>query len=411
MNEMTPVAPETITFPSDQDSSGRTLGKEEIELLTKVIESGTLTATKGTMVKQLAEDFAKMVGAKYAYACASGTAALHTAIAAVDPNPGDEIITTSITDMGALTPILYQGAIPVFADVDPVTLNVTAETIAKVISPKTKAIMVTHLFGNPAELAKIKALAEQHKVALIEDCAQAFLAKEKGAFVGTVGDIGCFSLQQGKHITAGEGGIVVTNDENLARRARLFIDKAWGYGDPKPDHYFLAINYRMTELAGAVALAQLGKLQFSVDQRRKMADRLSEQLKDLDGIIVPRVADDAEHTYWRYSLIVDPDKIEGGPVGLAAKIKAYNVASGPRYIQKPAFECQVLRDQVTFGDSKWPFTLARPEAVDYAPANFPGTYKALNEVLVLPWNERYEEHHIDHIAQAIRAQHKALYKG
>ncbi|MDO9383507.1 MAG: DegT/DnrJ/EryC1/StrS family aminotransferase [Hyphomicrobiaceae bacterium] len=411
MNEMSPVTVEEITFPSDQDSSGRTFGQEEIDLLTKVIQSGTLTATKGTMVKDFADTFAKMVGAKYAYACASGTAALHAAIAAVDPKPGDEIITTSITDMGAITPILYQGAIPVFADVDPVTMNVTPETIAKVISPKTKAIMVTHLFGNPAELAKIKALADKHKLALIEDCAQAFMAKENGRFVGTVGDVGCFSLQQGKHITAGEGGIVVTNDENVARRLRLFIDKAWGYGDPKPDHYFLAINYRMTELAGAVGLAQLGKLQFSVDQRRKMADRLSSQLEGLEGITLPVVADDAEHTYWRYCIMVDPTKIEGGPVALAGKLKAYNVASGPRYIQKPAFECQVLRDQVTFGDSKWPFTLARPEAVDYAPANFPGTYKALNEVLVLPWNERYVEKHIDHIAGAIRAQHKTLLKG
>jgi perosamine synthetase len=408
MNVMSSVQAETMSFPSDQDATGRTLGKQEIANLIKVIESGTLTATKGTMVKDLTREFGDMIGARYVYACASGTAALHSAIAAINPDPGDEIITTPITDIGAITPIMYQGAIPVFADVDPSTVNVTAATIEKVISPKTRAIMVTHLFGNPAELAKIKVLAKQRGIALIEDCAQAFLAKENGRFVGTVGDIGCFSLQQGKHITAGEGGLVVTNDEALARRLRLFIDKAWGYGDPNPDHYFLALNYRMTELAGAVALAQLGKLRFSVDQRRAMAARLTGQLQGLRGIELPHEANGAEHVYWRYCVMVDPAVIPGGPLALANGLKSYNVASGPRYIQKPAFECQVLRDQATFGKSRWPFTMARAEAVDYSPERFQGCYQALNRILVLPWNERYTEQHVDHIGASIRAQHRAL---
>ena len=120
------VQDQRLTLPSDQDSSGRTLGAEEIQFLTDAIHSGTLTSTKGTFVKQLEHRFAALIGVKYAYACASGSAAVHTAIAAIDPEPGDEIITTSITDMGALTPILYQTAIPVFADVDPRTWNVTA---------------------------------------------------------------------------------------------------------------------------------------------------------------------------------------------------------------------------------------------------------------------------------------------
>ena len=404
MNEIS----RSISFPSDQDASGRTLGEEELENLAKVIRSGVLTATKGTMVKELSRKFADMIGVGHAYACSSGTAALHAAIAAIDPAPGDEIVTSPITDMGAITPILYQGAIPFFADVDPISANVTAETIEKALGPKTRAVIVTHLFGNPAELARIKSVTDRHGVALIEDCAQAFLAKEGGRFVGTVGDVGCFSLQQGKHITAVEGGLVVTNSDKLARRIRLFIDKAWGYGDPNPDHYFIAVNYRMTELVGAVALAQLGKLQYSVDQRRAMAARLTERLNGLDGLVLPTAAGTAEHVYWRYPIMVNPAKIPGGPVALAAKLKAYNVASAPRYIQKPAFECQVLSEQVTFGGSRWPFTLARPEAVDYSPERFPGTYEALNRILVLPWNEMYTEKHVDHIANSVRAQHQAL---
>ena len=208
-----PCQDELLTLPSDQDASGRTFGAEELQLLTEVMESGTLTSTKGNFVKTLEQEFARMIGAQHAFACASGSAAVHTAIAAIDPGPGDEIITSPITDMGALAPILYQSAIPVFADVDERTYNVTARTIEARLSERTKAIIVTHLFGNPCEMSEIMELADARGIPVIEDCAQAFLAEENGQPVGTIGAIGCFSLQQGKHITTGEGGLVTTNDE------------------------------------------------------------------------------------------------------------------------------------------------------------------------------------------------------
>ncbi|MBV9958356.1 MAG: DegT/DnrJ/EryC1/StrS family aminotransferase, partial [Acidobacteria bacterium] len=242
-----------LDLPSDQDASGRTLGAEELALLAEVIESGTLTSTKGNFVKTLEERFARQLGVKYAYACASGSAAVHTAVAAINPSPGDEIVTTAITDMGALAPILYQSAIPVFADVDPQTYNVTARSIEAVLSERTRAIMVTHLFGNPCEMDEIMELANARNIPVIEDCAQSFMAEHEGQRVGAIGAVGCFSLQQGKHMTTGEGGLVTTNDDAIARRMFLFINKAWGYGDANPDHYFLALNYRLSELQGAVA--------------------------------------------------------------------------------------------------------------------------------------------------------------
>jgi perosamine synthetase len=388
-------------FPSDQDASGRTLGEEELALLGEVVRSGTLTATKGSMVKDLSARFAELLGSRHASACSSGTAAVHVAVAALDPEPGDEVITTPITDMGALSPILYQGAVPVFADVDPTTGNVTAETIAARISDRTRAVVVTHLFGNPCEMADIMALARREGLSVVEDCAQAYLATWRGQPVGTIGDIGCFSLQQGKHITAGEGGLVVSDDDALARRVRLCIDKAWGYGDPRPDHYFLALNYRMTELAGAVACAQLTKLEETVTRRTVLADRLTKALDGLPGIGTPQAHADARHVYWRYVLNVDGAVIPGGPTALAAKLRDLDIPSAPRYIQKPAFECEVFTEQRTFGSSRWPFSLARPEAVDYDPARFPGTYAALDSMLVLPWNERYEDRHVDDLATAI----------
>ena len=399
-----------MQLPSDQDSTGRTLGAEELELLRQVIESGTLTSTKGEFVKQLEAGFAKKLGAKYAYACASGTAAIHCAVAAINPEPGDEIITTSITDMGGLTPIIYQGAIPVFCDVDPETYNVTARCIEKCISEKTKAIIVTHLFGNPCDMAPIMELAKKHGIPVIEDCAQAFLSTYQEQCVGTIGDIGCFSLQQGKHITTGEGGIVLTNNEAFARHMFLYINKAWGYGDAKPDHYFAALNYRMSELQGAVALAQLDKLEDVVASRTRLADSLTTKLSGIAGISTPRATQGSSHTYWKYCLNVDASVIAGGSPGLGAALRERGIACAPRYIQKPAFECQVIRDQVTFGTSRWPFSLARPEAVDYSREKFPGTYKALEHVLVLPFNELYTDEHVDYIADAIRSAVEATQK-
>src|ERR1700731_3473141 len=174
----TALAPQQlIVLPSDQDATGRTLGEEELALLSEAIASGTLTSTKGQFVKTLETRFAKTLGVSHVHACASGTAAIHTAIAAVNPEPGDEVVTSPITDMGALTPILYQGAIPVFADVDPLTYNLTAATIEPCLSPKTKAIVVTHLFGNPADMGPIMDLARARGIPGIEDCAQAFLAR------------------------------------------------------------------------------------------------------------------------------------------------------------------------------------------------------------------------------------------
>lgn len=397
----TAVQEKLITLPSDQDATGRTFDAAEIALVTEALNSGTLTTTKGKFGKQLEREFAEKIGVKHAFACTSGSAAIHCAVAAINPNPGDEIVTTAITDMGALTPIVYQGAIPVFADVDQKTCNVTAATIEKVLSERTKAIVVTHLFGNPCEMRAIMELADARKIPVIEDAAQAFLAETDAGRIGATGAIGCFSLQQGKHITTGEGGFVTTNDDALARRMFLFINKAWGYGDQNPDHYFLALNYRISELQAAVALGQMPKLDFSVKSRIAAANKLTELLQGVDGIETPRVEKGAKHVYWKYCLNVDDAKIENGAVGMAQLLKEKNIFSAPRYIVKPAFQCRVFTEQNTFGDSRFPFNLARPEAVDYNPAKFPGTFKGLHDVLVLPWNERYTDEHIEYIAENV----------
>ncbi len=398
-------------LPSDQDASGRDLGDEEIAAVARAIRSGTLTSTKGSFVPRLERRFAELLGVKHAFACASGTAAVHCAVAALDPDPGDEIITTPITDMGALAPILYQGAIPVFADVDPLTCNVTPETIAAKISSRTKAIVVTHLFGNPCAVDEIAVVAAKHGIPVIEDCAQAFLATYNRRYVGTTSAVGCFSLQQGKHVTTGEGGLVVTNDDALARRVYLFINKAWGYGDPNPDHYFLALNYRMSELVGSVGCAQLEKLETAVLRRRALARRLNERLAGVTHLITPAVAQNAEHSYWKYCVRAADPLPAGAVVGMAALLKQRDVLTVPRYIQKPAFMCEVFQKRRTFGRSGYPFTIARPAALDYRLEAYPGAVSALERILVVPWNDRYSEDDVDYIGDALEWAAQTLSAG
>ncbi len=395
-------APAPVRLPSDQDATGRSFDRAELDRLRSVLDSGVLTSTRGTQTPEYERRAAELTGRAFAVACSSGTAAVHAAVAVVDPEPGDEIVTTAITDMGAVTPILYQGAIPVFADVDSDSGMVTAESVRAAVSERTRAIIVTHLFGIPAEVDAITAVAHELDIPVIEDCAQAFLARRRGRRVGTFGAIGCYSSQQGKHFTTGEGGLVVADDEAIARRARVFVNKGWPYGEDSPDHEFIALNYRTTELQSAVANAQLDRLESGVGVRQRNAARLAAALQDVPGVEIVPVAADDEATWWKVPFLIDPSIVPGGPRALAARLADLGIASAPRYIQKPAFECRVIRDQQTFGSSRWPFTLARPDAVSYPRDRFAGTYSFLERVLVLPWNERYEDVHVDAVAEALQ---------
>jgi dTDP-4-amino-4,6-dideoxygalactose transaminase len=397
--------PNLLPMPSDADATGRNFGEEEIDLLRAVIESGTLNCTKGSQVNLFQTEFAERYDVEHCRAVTSGTAALHTAFTAFDLEPGDEVICTPITDMGAISPVLYQLLVPVFADVDPITLNVTPETIEASITPRTKLITATHLFGNPCDIKGILEVGRKHGIPVVEDCCQSYLATVDGQLTGTFGAVGAFSLQQGKHMTTGEGGMVITRDPALARRMVLFSDKAWGYGDPNPDHYFLAVNYRMTELVGAVARAQLAKLDTCVKSRQATAARVTELLDGTPGLTLPRAAPGATHTFWKYPLIVDLDAIAGGADALGGALKQRGIWCAPRYIQKPAFECEVICDQQTFGRSRLPYSLPNREgATTFAmdATGFPGTYEGLARVVVLPWNENYTDEHVEFIATNIR---------
>jgi len=181
----------------------------ELKKLREALLSQNLCCIDGQMVRDLERRFAFAYGVPYGVASTSGTAAIHVALGALDLNPGDEVITAPITDMGTIIPIISQGAIPVFADIDR-TYNMDPASVEQRITPRTKAIIAVHLFGNPCDMDAMVAVASRHKLPLIEDCSQAHWTHYKGRLVGTIGDIGCFSLQQSKHMTTGDGGMTIT---------------------------------------------------------------------------------------------------------------------------------------------------------------------------------------------------------
>ncbi|MFT3789314.1 MAG: DegT/DnrJ/EryC1/StrS family aminotransferase [Tepidisphaeraceae bacterium] len=230
-------------------------GPDELRELAEALDQGSLFFIHGQKVRSLETEYAAVCNAKHGIATSSGTASVHAALMAVGVSPGDEVIVPPITDMGSIAPILWQGAIPVFADLDPHTYNLDPTSIAKNLSSKTRAVLLVHLAGNACDMHAIADVLKGRDVALIEDCAQAHGTRYDDKPVGTFGVAGCFSFNEFKHLSCGDGGVVVTNDDAMAARLRLAVDKCYNR-DAKAlvrSPTFLGNNYRMTELQGAVA--------------------------------------------------------------------------------------------------------------------------------------------------------------
>jgi perosamine synthetase len=382
-------------LPDDQRASGRSFGERELALIREVLASGTLTTTKGEMGRRLEDNFARRCQRRQAIALSSGSAAIHAAVAALDAEPGEEVITTPITDMGALACILQQGLIPVFADVDPRTGNILLDSVRERISDRTRAVIVTHLFGRLVDMKGFRKLADDAGLVLIEDAAQAFLAERDGHHAGGTGDLAAFSFQQGKHLTAGEGGILVGDDAGLMRGARMFVNKSWPYGESNPDHESIAPNYRTNELTAAVLLGQVERLEEFLAQRRHAVRRFRAGLSQIPGVDLPAPEKRSDPAWWRLGLVIDDAIIPGGNLALGQALRERKLGAGPRYVGKPAFACRVFRERKTFGTSQWPFPLARPEALDWSDERFPGVHAFLDQVLVLAINERYRDEDID----------------
>ncbi|MFY9493115.1 MAG: DegT/DnrJ/EryC1/StrS family aminotransferase [Minisyncoccia bacterium] len=248
---------------------GRVFGKEEKQAVCEVMEKGVVSrAGCGEKVQLFEKSFADYHGVRYAIATTSGTTALHTALDALGIGPGDEVIVPDLTFISTASAVMQTGAHVVFCDIDVDTFNMSAEDLERRITPKTKAVIVVHLYGAPADIASILAVTRKHNLWLVEDCAQAHGAKFDDQLVGTFGVISCFSFYQSKNMSCGEGGMVITDNEDLGRRARS-ITRHGLIGDDLAayDYDKLGYNYAMTELHAAIGIVQLGKLEQMNEQR------------------------------------------------------------------------------------------------------------------------------------------------
>lgn len=389
-------------LPHFMNASGRTFGTEEEELVLEALRSGCLSRTGGSMVKRLEQEFAAMLDLPFAIACSSGTAAVHLCISALNLEPGEEIIVPPITDIGTMLPILWQNAVPVFADVEPLTMTLDANDVSRKITRKTRAIIAVHLAGQMCDMEALRKLADEHKLTLIEDCSQAYWAEYKGNLAGTMGDMACFSLQQSKHVTCGEGGLMVTRSAEFARTAALFADKAWprdinqlGSGR----FLFLSQNYRMSELQGAVALAQIRKVRAIVSRRRQAADSLSKLLANAPEVTVPYIPAQTKHSYWLYLLRVRQPEDGTRTQKIGDALVAQGIPAWVRYIVDPLYLSPLFTEPATYGTSGYPFS-------EYGAQRFerglcPHAEAALDSVIAIHWNENLNDSHVHRIAAAI----------
>jgi dTDP-4-amino-4,6-dideoxygalactose transaminase len=275
------------------------IGREETEAVLEVMNSGQLA--QGPRVKAFEKSFAAYIGVKHAVAVTSGTAALHLALLAHGIGPGDAVITTPFTFIASANSILFTGARPVFADIDPISYNIDPAQIEAKITPNTKAILVVHLYGNPADLQAIQAIAKRYNLTVIEDCAQAHGAAINNQKVGSF-YTGAFSFYPTKNMTTGEGGIITTNDDGVAERAVLWRE----HGAPRRYHHtHLGFNLRMTDLCAAIGLVQLDRLEAWNEMRINNAKFLSENLKTFAP---PAIADGIRHVFHQYTVRVPSDR-------------------------------------------------------------------------------------------------------
>ncbi|MEB3851982.1 MAG: DegT/DnrJ/EryC1/StrS family aminotransferase [Desulfurococcales archaeon] len=278
------------------------LGDEEAEAVVRVLRSGRLA--QGPEVRAFEEEFAAYLGAAYAVAVANGTVALDIALKALRIGPGDEVITTPFTFIATSNSILYQGARPVFVDIELETYNIDPDRVLEAIGPRTRAIVAVDLYGHPAEWRALREIAEDYDLSLVEDAAQAHGAEYHGSKSGTLGDVGTFSFYPTKNMTTGEGGMVVTDDPSLARRARLIRD----HGQvARYRHAILGYNYRMTEIAAAIGRVQLRRLDEWNEARRRNASLLTRLLSSVECIVPPGERPGARHVYHQYVIRVDVD--------------------------------------------------------------------------------------------------------
>lgn len=377
-----------------------TFTEEEKKLVLSVLESGKVASTAGKMTRTFEQKFSEYIGTRYALAVSNGTAALHTAIAALGIGAGDEVITTPFSFIATATSILHNNAVPVFADIDLDTFNIDPETIPDKITDRTKAILVVHLAGHPAEMDEIIGIAREYGLKIIEDCAQAIGTEYKGRKVGTFGDIAAFSFYQSKNMTTGEGGMVVTNNDDIYEKARLFIN----HGQVERYlHVSLGWNYRMTELQAALGLGQLSRIDELNSDREKIAKVYSEELSELDGDLLklPRAKPYVKHTWHIYQVLLYTEKLKVDRDYIVKALRAENILVTVAY-PRTIYENPLFQKLDAYGKGcPWKCPLQRENLI-YGKGLAPRAEYAARRVITLPTLAGMTEEDAVDIARALK---------
>ncbi len=386
---------------------GHDFDEDDVEAVAEVVRSGVLG--KGPKVNEFEELWASRHGVDHAVAVTSGTAAMHTCVGAVNPDPGDEIIVTPWTSGGSIIGALLHNCVPVFADVDDTYTLDPADVEAK-ITDRTKAIIAVHLFGNPCDMDALREIADKHGLFLIEDCCQAHFAVYKGQIVGSIGDIAGFSFG-GKHLSAGTGGMVVTNNRALWERAILFSDAALPrdngpYANRPYANYFLAPNYRMNSMTAAILLTQMNKVGGYIENKIRAAENIIQGLSDVDEITSQKVRPGDRNTYWTLGFTLDTDALGCSADEYAEAVSAEGVDMGGPYLgsghEGPLFRNEFLAVPNLYGRSRFPLDYQRDKPIDYRQTQVPYGEQLMARGVTLQMRPSFSEEDVGDIIHAMR---------
>lgn len=367
-----------------------------------MVEQPKLMYWDGPQTNALIKEFRSRYPFQHCFPTSSGTAAIHVAVAALGLPPGSEVIVPAITDMGSVIGILYQQLVPVFADIDPGTYNLCPADVRRRITDKTRAIMAVHFMGNPCAMDALLGIAQEHRLSIIEDCAQSWGARFQGKLVGLMGDFGCYSFNDYKHLSCGDGGMVATNSDRfgpgqLGRWGDKFYDRVTGNREPAE----LAPNYRISEPQSAVAAAQMTKHESICSTRIRLGRRLSAALDGTPGLKIPVENPGDTHTYWFYIFRLETDVFAIARDAIVSALTEAGVPCSGAYILMPVHRYPVFQNHNFFAGS-WPLRQAGLTSMDYRSVACPCSEAFLADSIRLNLNEAMTDDYVDLVAHAIR---------